>query len=82
MTTFKDLGLSEPILAALKDGKTNSEVRPIAGEARTAEIARMLGGERLSSTSLAHAQEMLDLSAKSTPATPAAPAAAGRKVKP
>ena len=67
------------VAKALKDGKTNSEVRPIAGEARTAEIARMLGGERLSSTSLAHAQEMLDLSAKSTPA---APAAAGRKVKP
>lgn len=45
----------------------------------------MLGGERLSSTSLAHAQEMLDLSAKSTPAaaaTPTAPTAAGRKVKP
>ncbi|MGN7875286.1 DNA repair protein RecN [Roseateles sp. 22389] len=73
------------VAKALKDGKTNSEVRPIAGEARTAEIARMLGGERLSSTSLAHAQEMLDLSAKSTPAaaaTPAAPTAAGRKVKP
>ncbi|WP_343604145.1 DNA repair protein RecN [Roseateles sp.] len=73
------------VAKALKDGKTNSEVRPIAGEARTAEIARMLGGERLSSTSLAHAQEMLDLSAKSTPAaaaTPTAAAAAGRKVKP
>ena len=73
------------VAKALKDGKTNSEVRPIAGEARTAEIARMLGGERLSSTSLAHAQEMLDLSAKSTPAaaaTPTAPTAAGRKVKP
>ena len=65
------------VAKALKDGKTNSEVRPIAGEARTAEIARMLGGERLSSTSLAHAQEMLDLSAKSAPAAPA-----GRKVKP
>lgn len=70
------------VAKALKDGKTNSEVRPIAGEARTAEIARMLGGERLSSTSLAHAQEMLDLSAKSTPAAAAAPTAAGRKVKP
>ncbi|MET0519221.1 MAG: DNA repair protein RecN [Burkholderiaceae bacterium] len=44
------------------DGATSSEVRPVAGEARVAEIARMLGGERLSSTSLAHAQEMLDLS--------------------
>ena len=63
------------VAKALKDGKTNSDVRPIAGEARTAEIARMLGGERLSSTSLAHAQEMLELSAKSVPAP-------GRKVKP
>jgi DNA repair protein RecN (Recombination protein N) len=37
-------------------------VQPVAGAARVAEIARMLGGERISSTSLAHAQEMLDLS--------------------
>ena len=36
-----------------------SEVRPVSGEARVAEIARMLGGERLSSTTLAHAKEML-----------------------
>ncbi len=33
------------------------------GEARVAEIARMLGGERLSGTSVAHAQEMLDVAA-------------------
>ncbi|MCV2359622.1 DNA repair protein RecN [Paucibacter sp. TC2R-5] len=44
-------------------GLTLSTVQAVAGEARVAEIARMLGGERLSSTSLAHAQEMLDLSA-------------------
>ncbi|HEY1091384.1 MAG TPA: DNA repair protein RecN [Burkholderiaceae bacterium] len=42
------------------DGQTCSDVRPVAGEARVAEIARMLGGERLSGTSLAHAQEMLE----------------------
>lgn len=47
---------------ALRAGVTCSDVQPVAGEARVAEIARMLGGERLSSTSLAHAQEMLDLS--------------------
>ncbi len=41
------------------DGHTRSEVRAVAGEPRVAEIARMLGGERLSGTSLAHAQEML-----------------------
>ncbi|MDC8771709.1 DNA repair protein RecN [Roseateles albus] len=44
-------------------GLTLSTVQAVAGEARVAEIARMLGGERLSSTSMAHAQEMLDLSA-------------------
>ncbi|MBB4845754.1 DNA repair protein RecN (Recombination protein N) [Paucibacter oligotrophus] len=51
------------VAKALQAGQTLSSVRPVAGEARTAEIARMLGGERLSSTSIAHAQEMLDLSA-------------------
>ncbi|MEO6281055.1 DNA repair protein RecN [Roseateles sp.] len=44
---------------SLQDGATASRVSPVAGESRVAEIARMLGGERLSSTSLAHAQEML-----------------------
>jgi DNA repair protein RecN (Recombination protein N) len=38
---------------------TTSTVSPVQGEARVAEIARMLGGERLSSTTLAHAKEML-----------------------
>jgi DNA repair protein RecN (Recombination protein N) len=47
---------------ALQGKATASQVSPVAGEARVAEIARMLGGERLSSTSLAHAQEMLDAS--------------------
>jgi DNA repair protein RecN (Recombination protein N) len=42
-----------------REAKTTSAVAPVAGEARVAEIARMLGGEKLSSTSLAHAQEML-----------------------
>jgi DNA repair protein RecN (Recombination protein N) len=38
---------------------TESRVTPVAGEARVAEIARMLGGGRLSSTSRAHAEAML-----------------------
>jgi DNA repair protein RecN (Recombination protein N) len=42
-----------------RGARTTSAVAPVAGEARVAEIARMLGGEKLSSTSLAHAQEML-----------------------
>lgn len=45
-----------------------SDVRPVAGEARVAEVARMLGGERLSGTSLAHAQEMLSVAATPSPA--------------
>jgi DNA repair protein RecN (Recombination protein N) len=39
--------------------RTSSTVQAIAGEARVTEIARMLGGERLSDTTLAHAREML-----------------------
>jgi DNA repair protein RecN (Recombination protein N) len=38
---------------------TESSVRSIEGEARVTEVARMLGGEKLSSTTLAHAKEML-----------------------
>ncbi len=36
-----------------------SSVAPVEGEKRVAEVARMLGGERLSGTTLAHAKEML-----------------------
>jgi DNA repair protein RecN (Recombination protein N) len=38
---------------------TLSTVAAVLGEQRVAEIARMLGGEKLSSTTLAHAKEML-----------------------
>ena len=41
------------------DSGTTSQVHPIDGEARTREIARMLGGERISEATLAHALEML-----------------------
>ncbi|HEY8975057.1 MAG TPA: DNA repair protein RecN [Burkholderiaceae bacterium] len=40
-------------------GNTTSQVTPLSGEARVAEVARMLGGERSSGTSLAHAQELI-----------------------
>lgn len=69
------------VAKAVENGVTNSDVRPIAGEARVAEIARMLGGERLSSTSLAHAQEMLALSAQAAAPTET-PSPKNRKVKP
>lgn len=38
---------------------TTSNVAPSTGEARVQEIARMLGGEKISATTLAHAREML-----------------------
>jgi DNA repair protein RecN (Recombination protein N) len=38
---------------------TVSSVAAVIGEQRVGEIARMLGGEKLSSTTLAHAKEML-----------------------
>ena len=40
---------------------TASTVAAVHGEQRVAEVARMLGGERLSGTTLAHAKEMLGL---------------------
>jgi DNA repair protein RecN (Recombination protein N) len=48
-----------------RDG-TSSQVVVIRGEERVGEIARMLGGERLSGTSLAHAREMLEPQTKPT----------------
>jgi DNA repair protein RecN (Recombination protein N) len=42
---------------------TQSQVESITGDARIAEIARMLGGEKVSHTTLAHAREMLGLTA-------------------
>jgi DNA repair protein RecN (Recombination protein N) len=35
-------------------GKASQDVRPVAGEARVAEVARMLGGERLAPASPMH----------------------------
>ena len=43
----------------LRDGATVSRVSEVQGEARTGEIARMLGGDGQSATTSAHASEML-----------------------
>lgn len=40
---------------------TQSQIHVVDGQARVAEIARMLGGDAKSSTGLAHAQEMITL---------------------
>ena len=47
---------------ALKGQQTLSDIQPVDGEARVAEVARMLGGERLSG--MAHAQTLLGTAAK------------------
>lgn len=47
----------------LQGSATLSTVAPVGGEQRVAEIARMLGGEKLSGTTLAHAKEMLQAGA-------------------
>jgi DNA repair protein RecN (Recombination protein N) len=56
--------------------RTQSDVQAVAGEARVAEVARMLGGDRLA-TSVAHAQEMLGSAAVA--ASPAKPRAKERR---
>jgi DNA repair protein RecN (Recombination protein N) len=43
----------------LSEGSTVSRVSAVQGDARTAEIARMLGGDGRSATTAAHANEML-----------------------
>jgi DNA repair protein RecN (Recombination protein N) len=63
-------------------GRTRSEIAAVGGETRVGEIARMLGGERLSGTSLAHAQEMLAVGAGATTAvvpSPRTPSNKGRR---
>ncbi len=43
---------------------TSSQVNALNADARVSEMARMLGGEKVSDTTLAHAREMLQTSAK------------------
>jgi DNA repair protein RecN (Recombination protein N) len=48
------------VVAKRQDGeRAESSVAALDAEGRAREIARMLGGERVSQTSLAHAREML-----------------------
>lgn len=56
---------------AMVGKNARSEVHAVAGEARVAEIARMLGGQQLSGASLAHAKEMLAAGGSAPPAKPA-----------
>ncbi len=49
--------------------QTESSVTPVLDRARVGEIARMLGGEQVSATTLAHAAEMIANNTINTPAT-------------
>ena len=40
-------------------GRTRTSIRPVTGEERTEEVARMLSGAKLTETSLKHAEQML-----------------------
>jgi DNA repair protein RecN (Recombination protein N) len=42
-----------------QQGQTLSAIHAVSGETRVAEVARMLGGERLAGTSRAHAAALL-----------------------
>ncbi len=47
------------ILKGVAEGRTRTRIDPVRGEERVAEIARMLGGERITAATLAHARELL-----------------------
>ena len=47
---------------AVSAGRTRTRISEVDGEARVSEIARMLGGEKLTSVARKHAEELLELS--------------------
>jgi DNA repair protein RecN (Recombination protein N) len=46
------------------DGRTVTGVEPLDEESRVAEMARMLGGAQVTERTLAHAREMINVSAR------------------
>jgi DNA repair protein RecN (Recombination protein N) len=50
----------------VSDGRTLTTIQPLNKEDRTQEIARMLGGEEITPTTLDHARELLRKTAKSS----------------
>lgn len=59
------------VAKATHQGRTQSHITLVRGETRVAEVARMLGGDPGSGTSLAHAQELIHLAATPQAAAPA-----------
>ena len=50
------------VAKSVSGGRTRAEISAVEGEARVAEVARMLGGEKLTSVVKRHAEELLRLS--------------------
>ena len=50
------------VAKSVKGGRTRTEISEVEGEARVSEIARMLGGEKLTSVVRKHANELLQIS--------------------
>jgi DNA repair protein RecN (Recombination protein N) len=48
----------------VRNGRTSTEIGEVCGERRVAEIARMLGGEKLTSVVVKHAEELLEYGKK------------------
>lgn len=53
------------IFKAVADGRTTTTLRPLSAKERVEEIARMLGGQEITKTTMTHAQEMLASAASS-----------------
>ena len=49
------------VAKTVRDGRTRTEISEVSGAARITEVARMLGGEKLTSVTRKHAQELLDI---------------------
>jgi DNA repair protein RecN (Recombination protein N) len=45
-------------------GRTRTDITPLSKDERTREIARMLGGEKITRVTLEHARELLDRAQK------------------
>ncbi len=49
------------VVKEVSEGRTRTHITEVAGEARVSEVARMLGGEEITSVVRKHAQELLKL---------------------
>jgi DNA repair protein RecN (Recombination protein N) len=53
---------------SVNDGRTHTTIAPLSADERVAEIARMLGGEKITAITLKHAKEMLNRGMSAGPA--------------